>query len=113
LQNPDFHLLWFRGKIRKSFVQLYAGYPYSQKGMWKVIPPLLVNKTSMTGTGQLPKFEEELFKCERDELYLIPTAEVPVTNIYADEIISADMLPVNMVAYTPCLGGRLAPTGGM
>ncbi|MCA1932922.1 MAG: serine--tRNA ligase [Calditerrivibrio sp.] len=71
-------------------------------GYTEIIPPLLVNSTTMTGTGQLPKFEEELFKCERDELYLIPTAEVPVTNIYADEIIDASILPVKMVSYTPC-----------
>ncbi|ADR18391.1 serine--tRNA ligase [Calditerrivibrio nitroreducens] len=72
------------------------------KGYTEIIPPLLVNAKAMTGTGQLPKFEEELFKCERDELYLIPTAEVPVTNIYADEIIDYDKLPLNFVSYTPC-----------
>jgi len=72
------------------------------KGYTEIIPPLLVNAKTMTGTGQLPKFEEELFKCERDELYLIPTAEVPVTNIYADEIIDYDKLPLNFVSYTPC-----------
>jgi len=52
---------------------------HTSKGYIEVIPPLLVNETTMTGTGQLPKFEEELFKCERDNLYLIPTAEVPLT----------------------------------
>jgi seryl-tRNA synthetase len=72
------------------------------KGYKEIIPPLMVNSKTMTGTGQLPKFEEELFKCERDELYLIPTAEVPVTNIYADEILDKDILPLNFVSYTPC-----------
>ncbi|BAI81408.1 seryl-tRNA synthetase [Deferribacter desulfuricans SSM1] len=74
----------------------------SENGYQEIIPPFLVNEKTMTGTGQLPKFEEELFKCERDNLYLIPTAEVPVTNIYADEILSEDDLPLYMTAYTPC-----------
>ena len=75
---------------------------HTSKGYIEVIPPLLVNETTMTGTGQLPKFEEELFKCERDNLYLIPTAEVPLTNIPAGEILPIDKLPLYYVAYTPC-----------
>ena len=75
---------------------------HTGKGYMEVIPPLLVNETTMTGTGQLPKFEEELFKCERDNLYLIPTAEVPLTNIHAGEILSEEKLPIYYVAYTPC-----------
>lgn len=71
-------------------------------GYREVIPPLLVNSTTMTGTGQLPKFEEDLFKCERDDLYLIPTAEVPLTNLHAGEILSEDKLPLCYTAYTPC-----------
>ncbi|MEK6557896.1 MAG: serine--tRNA ligase, partial [Candidatus Margulisiibacteriota bacterium] len=75
---------------------------HSQNGYEEVLTPFLVTAETMTGTGQLPKFEEELYKCERDGLYLIPTAEVPVTNIYRDEILDAAQLPLKMVAYTPC-----------
>lgn len=73
-----------------------------RKGYQEVIPPFLVNAETMTGTGQLPKFEDDLFKCERDGLYLIPTAEVPLTNIYSNEILHDTDLPVYMTAYTPC-----------
>jgi len=74
----------------------------STKGYKEVFPPLLVNKESMTGTGQLPKFEMELFKIEDPEFYLIPTAEVPVTNIHRDEILNESDLPLYYTAYTPC-----------
>lgn len=74
----------------------------SENGYEEVIPPFLVNQKTMTGTGQLPKFEEELFKCERDELYLIPTAEVPLTNMFADRILPEDELTAKVTAYTPC-----------
>ncbi|TYB32782.1 MAG: serine--tRNA ligase [Flexistipes sinusarabici] len=74
----------------------------TSNGYTEVIPPFLVNAETMQGTGQLPKFEDDLFKCERDGLYLIPTAEVPLTNIYASEILMDEELPVKMTAYTPC-----------
>jgi seryl-tRNA synthetase len=75
---------------------------HSRKGYREVLPPHLVRPEILVGTGQLPKFEEELYKCERDELYLIPTAEVPLTNLYRDEILSEEDLPIYMVSYTPC-----------
>lgn len=75
--------------------QIAAGYV-------EVIPPILVNTASLTATGQLPKFAEESFKCADDDLWLIPTAEVPVTNLYRDEIIAAEDLPIYHCAYTPC-----------
>jgi len=75
---------------------------HSAKGYTEVFPPVLVNRESMTGTGQLPKFEEELFRIADPELYLIPTAEVPVTNIHRDEILQDADLPVFYTAYTPC-----------
>ena len=75
--------------------QIKAGYV-------EVMPPLLVNSESMTATGQLPKFAEESFKCSDDDLWLIPTAEVPVTNLYRDEIIDATELPIRHCAHTPC-----------
>jgi len=71
-------------------------------GYLEVSPPFLVNTNSLTGTGQLPKFAEESFKCANDELWLIPTAEVPVTNLYRGEIIAAEDLPIYHCAYTPC-----------
>jgi seryl-tRNA synthetase len=71
-------------------------------GYLEVLPPLLVNTQSLTATGQLPKFAEESFQCKDDDLWLIPTAEVPVTNLYRDEILSADNLPIRHCAYTPC-----------
>lgn len=72
------------------------------KGYTEVFPPILVNRESMTGTGQLPKFEAELFRVEDPEFYLIPTAEVPVTNIHRDEILQETDLPLYYTAYTPC-----------
>jgi len=74
----------------------------TSKGYTEVFPPILVNRESMTGTGQLPEFEMELFRIADPEFYLIPTAEVPVTNIHRDEILKEDNLPLFYTAYTPC-----------
>ncbi|MBD2182241.1 serine--tRNA ligase [Aerosakkonema funiforme] len=74
----------------------------TQAGYVEVIPPLLINSQSLTATGQLPKFAEESFKCQADDLWLLPTAEVPVTNLYRDEILDASQLPIYHCAYTPC-----------
>ena len=68
----------------------------------EVLPPFIVNRESMTGTGQLPKFEEDLFRLKDEDYFLIPTAEVPLTNIHRDEILAEASLPVSYVAYTPC-----------
>lgn len=75
---------------------------HAQRGYKEVLAPYLVNADAMRGTGQLPKFEEELFKCERDGLYLIPTAEVSVTNLYSGEIISETELPIRHCSYSAC-----------
>jgi seryl-tRNA synthetase len=72
------------------------------KGYTEVFPPILVNRQSMTGTGQLPKFEEELFRVADPDFFLIPTAEVPVTNIHREEILKEQDLPIYYTAYTPC-----------
>jgi seryl-tRNA synthetase len=74
----------------------------TQAGYLEVIPPFLINTQSLTATGQLPKFAEESFKCEPDDLWLTPTAEVPITNLYRDEILTAEDLPIYHCAYTPC-----------
>ncbi len=71
-------------------------------GYIEVLPPVLINSTSMRGTGQLPKFAEESFQCGGDDLWLAPTAEVPVTNLYRDDILEASQLPIHHCAYTPC-----------
>ncbi|MDJ0727770.1 MAG: serine--tRNA ligase [Prochloraceae cyanobacterium] len=75
--------------------QIAAGYT-------EVMPPALINTASLTGTGQLPKFAEESFQCQDDDLWLIPTAEVPVTNLYREEVLEASQLPIYHCAYTPC-----------
>ena len=75
--------------------QIAAGY-------LEVMPPVLINSDSLTGTGQLPKFSEESFQCQGDDLWLTPTAEVPVTNLYRDEVLDASQLPIYHCAYTPC-----------
>jgi seryl-tRNA synthetase len=77
----------------------------------EVIPPLMVNSNSMQGTGQLPKFAEDLFKVEGTDYWLIPTAEVPVTNIYADEILDGAQLPIYVTAYTPCFRSEAGSYG--
>ena len=71
-------------------------------GYTEVVPPFLVNTQSLTASGQLPKFAEESFKCDRDDLWLTPTAEVPITSLHRDEVLSADELPLHYCAYTPC-----------
>ena len=87
--------------LERALIQLMLN-THTANGYIEVAPPLLVNTASMTGTGQLPKFAEDLFKCTEDELWLIPTAEVPVTNLYRDEIFEDESLPVQHCAYTPC-----------
>jgi seryl-tRNA synthetase len=88
-------------KLERSLMSFMLN-THVANGYEEVLPPYLVNAKSMTGTGQLPKFEEDLFKVEGGEYYLIPTAEVPVTNIYAEEILEDADLPKKFCAYTPC-----------
>jgi seryl-tRNA synthetase len=82
-----------------------------EHGYTEVLPPFMVNAASMTGTGQLPKFEDDLFKVNDWDLYLIPTAEVPVTNIHRDEILQEESLPIYYVAYTPCFRSEAGSYG--
>lgn len=72
------------------------------QGYTEVLPPFMTNSSAATGTGQLPKFRDDLYRCERDDYYLVPTAEVPVTNLHREEILSEEDLPLSYVAYTPC-----------
>ncbi len=74
----------------------------TEKGYKEIFPPILVNKDAMIGTGQLPKFDGDFYKCENELLYLVPTAEVPITSLHKDEILTLEQLPIKYCAYTPC-----------
>jgi seryl-tRNA synthetase len=89
-------------KLERALINFMLDLHTSEHGYEEVIPPFLVNTRTMTGTGQLPKFEEDLYKIEDEDLWLIPTAEVPLTNIHADEILPERELPKYYTAYTPC-----------
>ncbi len=89
-------------RLERALINFMLDLHTTEHGYTEVLPPFMVNKTSMTATGQLPKFEEELFKVENGSYFLIPTAEVPVTNIHRDEILREENLPVLYTAYTPC-----------
>ncbi|MBP6941404.1 MAG: serine--tRNA ligase [Syntrophorhabdaceae bacterium] len=88
--------------LERALINFMLDIHTTKHGYTEVLPPFMVNRVTMTGTGQLPKFEEELFRLDGLDYFLIPTAEVPVTNIYADEILREDELPLKYVAYTPC-----------
>lgn len=88
--------------LERALINFMLDLHIREHGYTEVLPPFMVNRTSMTGTGQLPKFEEELFHLDGVDYFLIPTAEVPVTNIHADEILKEEQLPVKYVSYTPC-----------
>src|SRR5512147_1796653 len=89
-------------RLERALINFMLDLHTKEHGYLEVLPPFMVNKTSMTTTGQLPKFEEELFKVENGTYYLIPTAEVPVTNIHRDEVLPEERLPVLYTSYTPC-----------
>jgi seryl-tRNA synthetase len=88
--------------LLRALINFMIDVQTRENGYQELYPPFLVNKESMLGTGQLPKFREELFATRDDPLYLIPTAEVPVTNFHRDEILEEESLPICYVAYTPC-----------
>ncbi len=97
--------------LERALINFMLDVHTRQHGYKEVLPPFLVNSTTMQGTGQLPKFAEDLFRIENFDLWLIPTAEVPVTNIHRDEILSDDMLPIQYVAYTPCFRSEAGSYG--
>lgn len=103
IAGARFTLYWDLGaKLERALINFMLDLHTREHGYQEVLPPFMVNRTTMTGTGQLPKFEEELFKIEGLEYFLIPTAEVPVTNIHQDEVLEEDVLPLYYTAYTPC-----------
>jgi len=97
--------------LERALINFMLDTHTSQHGYTETLPPFIVNKATMTGTGQLPKFEEDLFKLEGWDYYLIPTSEVPMTNIYANEIIDESMLPCKFTAYTPCFRSEAGSYG--
>ncbi len=88
-------------KLQRALISFFLDEA-TAAGYLEIIPPLLVNKNSARGTGQLPDKEGQMYYCEKDDLYLIPTAEVPVTNLYRDALIAKEDLPIKLTAYTPC-----------
>jgi len=97
--------------IERALINFMLDIHTTHHGYIETLPPFLVNSDSMTGTGQLPKFREDLFKVDGWDLFLIPTAEIPVTNIHRDEILSFDELPIRYVAYTPCFRSEAGSYG--
>ena len=97
--------------MERALINFMLDLHVMRHGYTEVLPPFMVNRDSMTGTGQLPKFEEELFKLQGFDYFLIPTAEVPVTNIYRDEILKEAELPIKFVAYTPCFRAEAGAHG--
>ena len=97
--------------LERALINFMLDLHTREHGYTEVLPPFMVNRESMTGTGQLPKFEDELFKLQGVDYFLIPTAEVPVTNIYSNEILKEDELPIKFVAYTPCFRAEAGAHG--
>jgi len=89
-------------RLERALINYMLDLHTTQHGYREVLPPLLVNRSSMTATGQLPKFEEDLFRIRDEDYFLIPTAEVPVTNLHRDETLNENALPIRYTAYTPC-----------
>ncbi|CAO81505.1 serine--tRNA ligase [Candidatus Cloacimonas acidaminovorans] len=89
-------------RIERALINFMLEFHLQKHNYTELMAPVIVNRKTMTGTGQLPKLEEDMYRIEKDDLFLIPTAEVPVTNIFADEVLSYKDLPQKFVAYTPC-----------
>ena len=89
-------------RLQRGLINFMLDLHTTEHGYTEVWPPVLVNRACMTGTGQLPKMEEDMYRCEVDDLFLVPTAEVPVTNIHREEMLDGARLPIYYTAYTPC-----------
>ena len=98
-------------RLERSCINFMLNLHTEEHGFTEILPPFMVNRMAMTGTGQLPKFEEDMFYIPQKDFFLIPTAEVPVTNLYDDEILSADDLPIYHTAYTPCFRAEAGSAG--
>lgn len=98
-------------KLERTLINFMLELHTVEHGYTEILPPFMVNRDSMTGTGQLPKFEEDTFRIPQKDYFLVPTAEVPVTNIHRDDIIDEGMLPIGYVAYTPCFRSEAGSAG--
>ncbi|CAJ1317213.1 serine--tRNA ligase [Paenibacillus sp. PK4536] len=101
----------FGARLERALINFMMDLHSSEHGYEEILPPYIVNKDSLVGTGQLPKFEEDLFKLNDTEYYLIPTAEVPVTNYHREEILPVDQLPKHYVAYSSCFRSEAGASG--
>jgi seryl-tRNA synthetase len=112
ISGARFAVYWGLGaRLERALASFMLDVHTREHGYLEVLPPLLVNKESLFGTGQLPKFAEDLFKTEGSDHWLIPTAEVPVTNLYRDEVLEETKLPLSLVAYTPCFRSEAGSYG--
>jgi seryl-tRNA synthetase len=112
VSGARFAVYWGQGaRLERALAGFMLDIHTREHGYLEVLPPFLVNSKSLFGTGQLPKFAEDLFKCEGTDLYLIPTAEVPVTNLYRDEVLEEAQLPLSLVACTPCFRSEAGSYG--
>ena len=112
LSGARFALLkGFGSKLERGLINFMLDLHTQKHGYTEVLPPFMVNATSMTATGQLPKFEEDLFRIKDWDLYLVPTAEVPVTNIHRDETLVEKELPIKYCSYTPCFRSEAGSYG--
>jgi len=112
LSGARFAVYWNLGaKLERALANFMLDLHTREHGYTEVLPPYMVNSGSMYGTGQLPKFAQDLFKCEQHDLWLIPTAEVPVTNLYRDEVIDNVRLSISLTAYTPCFRSEAGSYG--
>jgi len=107
-----FAVYWGIGaRLERALINFMLDLHTREHGYQEVLPPFLINSASLYGTGQLPKFAADLFKCENHDLWLAPTAEVPVTNLFRDETLNSDTLPVSLCAYTPCFRSEAGSYG--
>ena len=107
-----FAVYWGLGaKLERALINFMLDVHTREHGYTEVLPPFLVNSASLFGTGQLPKFAQDQFKCENSDFWLTPTAEVPVTNLYRDETLEGERLPVKLCAYTPCFRSEAGSYG--
>ena len=114
LTGTGFPIILGQGaKLQRALIQYMLDLHCQKQGYTEMLPPFVVNSDSMTGTGQLPKFAEDLYHCQIDDFWLIPTAEVPVTNYYRDDILEAKKLPIKLTAYTPCFRREAGSAGKM
>ncbi len=112
LSGARFAVYWDLGaKLERAIANFMLDLHTREHGYTEVLPPYMVNSASMYGTGQLPKFASDSFKCENVDLWLVPTAEVPVTNLYRDETIETARLPLSITAYTPCFRSEAGSYG--